>query len=91
MSTKMLRCLNCGRLSPAGASYCRFCGEAVDPALIAELHGSMARSTISIPVSPVARARTRSPHSAMSTAPAILPRAARQPPRRPPRPSGPPP
>ncbi len=37
MSTKMLRCLNCGRVSPAGASYCRFCGEAVDPALIAEL------------------------------------------------------
>lgn len=37
MSTKMLRCLNCGRVSPAGASYCQFCGEAVDPALIAEL------------------------------------------------------
>jgi hypothetical protein len=37
MSTKLLRCLNCGRLSPAEASYCRFCGEAVDPVLIAEL------------------------------------------------------
>ena len=37
MSTKMLRCLNCGRVSPAGGSYCQFCGEAVDPALIAEL------------------------------------------------------
>ncbi|HEU4784194.1 MAG TPA: hypothetical protein VFS83_12710, partial [Ktedonobacterales bacterium] len=37
MSTKMLRCLNCGRVSSAGASYCQFCGEAVDPALIAEL------------------------------------------------------
>src|SRR5690349_12206620 len=37
MSTKMVRCLNCGRVSAAGASYCQFCGEAVDPALIAEL------------------------------------------------------
>lgn len=37
MSTKMLRCLNCGRVSPVGASYCQFCGEAIDPALIAEL------------------------------------------------------
>src|SRR5690348_11968761 len=37
MSTKLLRCLNCGRLSPAEASYCQFCGEAIDPVLIAEL------------------------------------------------------
>ena len=37
MSTKMLHCLNCGRMSPVGASYCQFCGEAIDPALIAEL------------------------------------------------------
>src|SRR5690348_11052428 len=37
MSTKLLRCLNCGRVSPVGASYCQFCGEASDPALIAEL------------------------------------------------------
>ncbi len=37
MSTKLLRCPNCGRVSPVGVSYCQFCGEAVDPALIAEL------------------------------------------------------
>ena len=37
MSTKMLRCMHCGRLSPDGATYCRFCGEPIAPALIAEL------------------------------------------------------
>lgn len=37
MSIKMLRCLRCGRLSSPGTIYCPFCGEAVDPALVAEL------------------------------------------------------
>jgi hypothetical protein len=37
MSTKVLHCLNCGRASPAGTTYCPFCGEAIDPALILEL------------------------------------------------------
>jgi len=37
MSNQMLRCSHCGRMAAPGATYCPFCGEAVDPALIAEL------------------------------------------------------
>lgn len=33
----MLQCPNCGRMSTADNTYCRFCGEPIDPALIAEL------------------------------------------------------
>lgn len=37
MSTRLHRCGRCGRLSSPDARYCWSCGEAVDPALIAEL------------------------------------------------------
>ena len=37
MSARMLRCPSCGRVSPAGPTYCPHCGEAIDPALVAEL------------------------------------------------------
>lgn len=37
MSTRMLRCLHCGGLTPQGATYCPFCGEPIAPALITEL------------------------------------------------------
>ncbi|HEU5347931.1 MAG TPA: zinc ribbon domain-containing protein, partial [Ktedonobacterales bacterium] len=37
MSTRMVRCTRCGRWSPSDTKYCRYCGEAVDPALITEL------------------------------------------------------
>lgn len=37
MNTGMLRCSRCGRFSSPSATYCPFCGEAIAPALIAEL------------------------------------------------------
>lgn len=37
MGKQMLRCTYCGSVPPPGATYCPFCGEAVDPALVAEL------------------------------------------------------
>ncbi|HEX5440764.1 MAG TPA: zinc ribbon domain-containing protein, partial [Ktedonobacterales bacterium] len=37
MGKQMLRCPYCGSVPPPGATYCLMCGEAVDPALVAEL------------------------------------------------------
>lgn len=37
MSSRMIRCPHCGRIIQAAATYCSYCGEALDPALVAEL------------------------------------------------------
>ena len=37
MSARMLRCPRCGRVSSSDLTYCPQCGEAIDPALVAEL------------------------------------------------------